>query len=261
MARRAKSASAIAEPRTKATVRAHLDIHQLAGITGEIVNSYRLWRARPRPDAVGLILDAIVSFEAIVNPQGLTFDGWRAGGSVDYRGSRVVGVAVCSVVEVYFEILERLGLTGVIGGDSIIEGTLDAERLRGVEASIDSLARLAEILRTAAVSGDVSPVEIPSEELIGQCDKYTDLEHFAKAELRGQEREFLLLMVESMRQEPNVGLRFATIAQRYRHPDFDCVSYCKNKLHKLKVKINQSGLQYKLRQHANAAVIEFFSSK
>ncbi len=260
MARRAKSASAIADQRTAAApARAQqIEVLQLAGITEEIVTSWRLWRARFRRDAVEILLDSLITFEGVVNSNSLTLDAWRRGGLLNYRGSRVVGVAVCSVVEVYFEILEKLQLTAIVGGDSIVEGAIDAERLRGVEASIDSLSRLAEIVRVAPAVSDEPPGEMQSVEPVVSSDQYADLQQFAEVELRGQEREFLLMVIEAMRQEPNVGLRFATLAQRYRHPNFDCVEYSKNKLGKLRSKINQSGLKYRLRQQDNAAIVECF---
>jgi hypothetical protein len=227
---------------------------------GEIVTAWRIWRARPRADAVEILLDSLIEFERAINPERLRFEEWQAGGSVNYGGSRAAGVALCGLVEVYVEIIQRTQLTDIIGGDGIVEGTIDAEQLRAVENAVDSLARLVEILRAEPAVSEVAPAEIPSKELIGQCDLYADLQQFAETELRGQEREFLLMAIEAMRQEPEVGLTFSTLSLKYRHQDFDCVSYSKNKLQKLKAKLQSSTLPYKLSQRSNAAIIEVLSS-
>jgi hypothetical protein len=259
MARRAPRASAVADHRPEAApLRAPINVPHLVHYAGEIVTSWRLWRARPRPDAVGLIVDAIVSFEASINPNGLTFEQWQAGCTVFFDGPRAHGVAVCGLGETFFEIVQQLGLTAIVGGQAIVQGTLREEQLREVEGAVDSLSLLVEILRagTTAVSGGVSPADSHTAESVVQCDPYTSLQRFAETELRGQEREFLLMVIESMRQEPEIGLRFSTLSLRYRHPDFDCISYCKNKLQKLKVKIRSANLPYQLTQRENAAIIE-----
>lgn len=260
MARRAKSASAVVDPRTKAIVRAHLDIHQLAGIAGEIVNSWRLWRARPRPDAVGILIDALIKFDGVVNSNSLTPDEWRRGGSVDYRGSRVVGVALCGLVEVYFEIVEQLGLTAIVGGDSIIEGTLDANQLAEVESLVDSLARLAEILRSQPTGSDVSPVEMQAVEPVGRLDPYTSLKKFSDS-LRGKEQKFLQMAIRSMEMEPTIGLRFASLSEFFDDPDFDAEKFGKNKIAILNEKLKRHRMNYRLTQKASAAILREIPAK